>query len=150
MAFPPLVITGDIISASHINAIRNALITWPGGVDAANYTLSNATLQSARIGSTGLEFRNDAGATDQKRWEIVQDAPSGLLLVRAVSDSGAPSVAWVIARTGPNVVEQGFYGNVTFADLIRTPRLFATALPTTAPTAGTKEVWNDGGTLKIA
>lgn len=55
MPFPGLVNSGDIISASHINAIRNALITWPGDVSAGGFNLTNLNaLGVATITATGI------------------------------------------------------------------------------------------------
>lgn len=68
MPFPPLVISGQVISAAHINAIRNALMTWPGDVYADGFNLSGVgVLTAATINaSTGVAaaYLNVAGALD--------------------------------------------------------------------------------------
>jgi hypothetical protein len=53
MPFPGLVVSGQVISAAHINAIRNALITWPGDVDADGFDLSDVgALTAATINAS--------------------------------------------------------------------------------------------------
>lgn len=55
MAWPPDVADGQIILASHINAIRNSVITWQGDVNAANFGLNNIG-DIAHAGATEWHF----------------------------------------------------------------------------------------------
>lgn len=76
MAWPPDVSDGQVILASHINAIKNSVITWQGDVNAGTFSLTGlntiaqdafvaATLQSGwtALGtgwpSAGLVYRKD-------------------------------------------------------------------------------------------
>lgn len=52
MAFPGLIVSGQVIASAHINAIRTSVMLWPGNVDADGYTLDD-------LGS--LVFRANGG-----------------------------------------------------------------------------------------
>ena len=45
--FPPDVLPNQIITASHINAIRDSAARWPGDVDGQNHVLRNVVLENA-------------------------------------------------------------------------------------------------------
>jgi hypothetical protein len=52
MAWPSNVSAGQLITASHINAIKDALAAWGGDVNGGGYDLTNVALLQL-IGDTG-------------------------------------------------------------------------------------------------
>ena len=93
MPFPPLVVSGQVVAASHINAIRNALAVWPGDVSADGYNLND-------IG--GLFFNDDPDTGIQRpSADVLQILAGGAVRLQADTalhalgsgqlSSGAPS-----------------------------------------------------------
>lgn len=93
MPFPPLVVTGQVVSAAHINSIRNALSTWPGDVSADGYNLNE-------LG--GLFFNDDPDTGIQRpSADVLQIVTGGAVRLQADTalhaigsgqlSSGAPS-----------------------------------------------------------
>ena len=48
--WPPDVLPNQVITAAHINAIRDSVYQWPGDVNGGNHTLSNVN----RVNATGV------------------------------------------------------------------------------------------------
>jgi hypothetical protein len=63
MALPPLVVTGAIISAAHINSIRNHLGTWSTTVSAGGNDLTNVGTITANVGAFGGSITSPAIST---------------------------------------------------------------------------------------
>lgn len=91
MAFPPLVVTGQIVAASHINSIRNGLITWGGNVSGGGNNLSSVGAISAASGAfTGAVSAASVAAT-------------GAVSGASASITGAITCGSVVATTAVRV-----------------------------------------------
>lgn len=92
MAFPPLVVSDEIISAAHVNSIRNALLTWPGDVSAGTHNLSDV----GALGAVSGAFSSALTAASITVTAAVTGATgvfSGAVTVASLTASGALSAA---------------------------------------------------------
>src|SRR5436190_7035521 len=123
--YPPDVNPNEIITASHINAIRTSVYAWPGDVDGQSHNLSNVHL----INATGVMVDPTTTAGDL----IVRDAtaparlPAGTNGQVLIVDTALPAkLKWgtpppavpsVFGRSGAIVAQVGDYtvGQVTGA-----------------------------------
>jgi hypothetical protein len=92
MPFPPLVVTGAVIASSHINALRNALMVWPGDVDADGSMLYDAS--SLRVLAASGDIRIMEDANTGFRWLLNGDGT--LRLQRTTNNYGAATQPIVV------------------------------------------------------
>jgi hypothetical protein len=95
MALPPLVVTGAIISAAHINSIRNHLGTWSTTVSAGGNDLTNVGTITANVGAFGGSITSPAISTANIGVSGVMSATSaaisGTATVGSLASSGVLS-----------------------------------------------------------
>jgi hypothetical protein len=111
MALPPLVASNQIISAAHINAIRNFIGQWTASVDANGNTLSNVSSFTAGAGLF-------AGALTANTFSTTTVAMAGALTgVTTGSFSGAVSVASLTASGSVIAASASLSGALSAATL---------------------------------
>lgn len=132
MAFPPLVASGDLIAASHVNAIRNGQMTWAGDVDADGHNLSDVGTLTAVTGTF-----------------------SGVLSGASAAITGAVTAASITVTASVTAATGAFSGAVTVASLTASGAVsgatgtFSGALSSgaasfTGPSGGTSASFSDG------
>lgn len=167
MAWPPDVSDGQIILASHINAIKNSVSTWPGDVDAGQtWSLRGAnhiTLAGVPASQDDGQITFGPGTGKRVSWwatganfkfGVRMDDFSGQVHTRfyapdAYSD---PIFEFGTLATADGTTFTSKL-SISMTEIAMRGHIRATDLPSSNPGAGTKRFWYDpadGNRVKFA
>lgn len=164
MAWPVDKADGDVLTAAHVNAIKNSVVTWQGQVDANSNALANfSTLRSAlptlggALGSAIEPMRLEAMSPvnrDSLTMFLAKEAAAGDWTganwhIRRILDN-----SYVVGEIifGPGSVEFSNSNGTISMQMIGT-NIVTPNLRSTNPGAGTKQLWYDpadGNRVKFA
>jgi hypothetical protein len=162
MAWPPDVVDGQILTASHVNSIKNSVTFWQGDVSgtkiwALNLVRSVSVETSAALGGTGATFialslQQGTPNMDQLRFHTERvsgssgDWTGAAWYIRRIID-GVAVITWI--RFGSGDLTLNSPGDIRLDG----PNVSAPQLRATNPGAGSKQFWYDpadGNRVKFA
>ncbi len=139
MSAPPLVVTRQVITAAHTNAIRNFLLTWGANVDANGNTLTNA----AQVSATSIEGISSSDTT----LHATTTGNIQSVMLQLMARQGGVNEEWNLISVGNGLGAAGF--RVVHGSWTNTPSLTIASVDNTATFAGTVVAPTIKGTTKL-